>query len=78
MADRSPLQIVSDNVFARIQSLRNEKVEGDVPFGMERVDRQTALTRLKKLSPEGRKRLIDKIGIDAVVDIVGKQNGNNR
>jgi len=72
MAERSPLQQISDNVFARIQSLKEEKSEGDVPFGMERVSSMTARTRLKKLSPEGRKRLIDKMGIDAVVDMVGR------
>ena len=78
MPERSRLQRVSDNVFTHIQSLRDKKVETEVPFGMERVSSETALNRVKKLSPEGRKRLIDKIGIDAVVDIVGKQNGNNR
>ena len=69
--ERSPLQRVSDSVFERIQSLRDEPITPETPFGFERVDKNTAKMRLAEMSPEGRKALINKVGLDNVRKIIG-------
>lgn len=70
--NRSPLQRVSDNVFARIESLRNEQVDPQVPFGFERIDKSAARNKLAKMTPDGRKRFIDKVGLENVFKIIGE------
>lgn len=71
MPDRSPLQNVSNNVFARIQALREEKIDPQPPFGFENVNKTEAKRRLKNMSPDGRKQLINKIGLDNVFKLIG-------
>ena len=71
MAERSTLQIVSDNIFDRIKTLREQRVEGGVPFGFEQVDRRTARNRFDSLSPEAKKNMIGKLGIDNVLKFLG-------
>jgi len=73
MADdeRSPLQRVSDGVFERIESLRNETIIPQTPFGFERLNKSVAKQRLQDMTTEGRKALINKIGIENVFKIIG-------
>jgi len=70
--NRSPLQRVSDNVFSRIESLRNQQIDPQVPFGFERVDKTAAKKKLADMTPAGRKRFIDKMGLENVFKIIGE------
>jgi len=74
MADRSPLQQVADNVFERLKTMRELPSENIIPFGLERVDKKVAFTKMKKLTPEGRKKLINKVGLENVLDIIEGAN----
>ena len=70
MAERSRLQSVADNVFERVKTVKGKRPDSDIPFGLEQVDKKSALNRLKKMSPQARKQLIDKVGLENVLKII--------
>jgi len=74
MAEKSRLQLVADNVFDRVKEVKQSRPDADIPFGQERIGKKTALTRLKKMSPQARKQLIDKVGLDAVLKIIERND----
>lgn len=65
------MERVTDNIFQRIQRLRNEKGTTEIPLGFEKVRKSTAQARFQKMTPQAKQKLIEKVGIDEVVRMVG-------
>ena len=48
----------------------HERPTTGIPLGQERVSKQTARARLAKMSPLERQALVDRVGIDAVMEML--------
>lgn len=71
MPEISRFERVTDNIFQRFEKLRNEKGRAEIPIGFEKVRRSTAAKRFEGMTPQQRIKLIEKVGVDEVMKIVG-------
>ena len=71
MPEISRFERVTDNIFQRMDKLRNEKGRAEIPIGFEKVRKDVAVGRFQKMTPEAKKKLIEKVGIDEVMRMIG-------
>lgn len=71
MPEISRFERVTDNIFQRMDRLRKEKGVNEIPIGFEKVRKDVAVTRFRKLTPQAKQKLIEKVGIDEVMRMVG-------
>jgi len=71
MPEISRFERVSDNIFQRMDRLRNEKGTAEIPIGFEKVRKAVAVTRFQKLTPQSKQKLIEKVGIAKVMEMIG-------
>jgi len=73
MPDISRFERITDNVFQKLQALRTDKTEPEIPLGFERVRRSVAVKRFQAMRPEAKQKLIDKVGVAEVMKMIGEK-----
>lgn len=71
MPEISRFERVTDNIFQRMDRLRKEKGVKEIPIGFERVRKDVAVGRFQKLTPQAKQKLIEKVGIAKVMEMIG-------
>lgn len=71
MPEISRFERVTDKVFQRFEKLRNDRTEPEIPLGFEKVRKSVAKQRFEAMTPQQRTKFIEKVGVDAVMKIVG-------
>ena len=71
MAEVSRFERVADNVFQKFQTLRESKETKEIPLGFEKVSKGVAVGRFQKMTPEAKQKMIEKVGIDQVMKMLG-------
>ncbi len=71
MPEISRFERVTDKVFQRFEKFRNDKTEPEIPLGFEKVRKSVAVKRFEAMTPQQRMKLIEKVGVDEVMKIVG-------
>ncbi len=71
MPEISRFERVTDNIFQRMDKLRNEKGRAEIPIGFEKVRKDVAVTRFQKMTPQAKQKLIEKVGIAKVMEMIG-------
>ena len=71
MPEISRFERVTDNIFQRMDKLRNEKGRAEIPIGFEKVRKDVAARRFEAMTPQQRMKFIEKVGVDEAMKIVG-------
>jgi len=71
MAEISRFERVTDNIFKRLEKIKEAPQEPTIGLGMERVRNEVGRKRLEGMSPQARQKLIEKVGLEEVLKIVG-------
>jgi len=71
MPEISRFERVTDKIFQRFEKLRNDPVQPEIPIGFERVRKDVAVKRFEAMTPQQRVKLIEKVGVDEVMKIMG-------
>jgi len=66
MAKRSPYTQAANNVVGEYLKMRQRPSQA-IPFGQERVSKETMAARVAKMGAEERAALIEKVGVDALL-----------
>ena len=72
MPDISRFERITDNVFQKLQGLREDPTQPEIPLGFERVRRSVAVKRFQQMRPEAKQKLIDKVGVAEVMKMIGE------
>jgi len=72
MAEISRFERITDNVFEKLQGLREDKTEKEIPLGFEKVRKSVAVKRFQAMRPEAKQKLIDKLGVAEVMKMIGE------